>query len=167
MILQTELEAIDREVTKAALQAERSTATRTFGYAGSPTLAEAGQRVTFWRNCLRAAKHHQDPFSTLVPSQLQYHGIKHAGLNLAFYKSRLDDAHAHLFMVQDNARKLQKEFLASLHSNAEHDKERTMVAKLKAILQAEYMKILWPKLRKYAKGETCSGLVQVEIHTQL
>ena len=58
-ILQTELEAIDREVTKAALQAERSTATRTFGYAWSPTLAEAGQRVTFWRNCLQAAKHHQ------------------------------------------------------------------------------------------------------------
>ena len=33
LILQTELEAIDREVTKAALQAELSTATRTFGYA--------------------------------------------------------------------------------------------------------------------------------------
>ena len=35
LILQTELEAIDRKVTKAALQAERSTATRTFGYAWS------------------------------------------------------------------------------------------------------------------------------------
>ena len=57
-ILQTELEAIDREVTKAALQAEYLTATRIFGYAWSPTLAEVGQRVTFWRNCLRAAKHH-------------------------------------------------------------------------------------------------------------
>ena len=41
--LQTELEAIDREVTKAALQAERSTTTRIFGYAWSPTLAE-----TWW-----------------------------------------------------------------------------------------------------------------------
>jgi hypothetical protein len=97
LILQTELEAIDREVTKAALQAERSTTTRTFVYACSPTLAEAGQHVTFWRrNCLQAAKHHQDPFSTLVPSQLQHHGIKHAGLNLAFYKTRLDDAWSHL-----------------------------------------------------------------------
>ena len=51
-LLQTELEAIDREVTKAALQAECSTATRTFGHAWSPTLAEAGQRVTFWRKYL-------------------------------------------------------------------------------------------------------------------
>jgi endonuclease/exonuclease/phosphatase family metal-dependent hydrolase len=158
LILQTELKAIDREVTKAALQAERSTATRTFGYAWSPTLAEVGQHVTFWRNCLRAAKHHQDPFSTLVPSQLQHHGIKHAGLNLSFYKSRLDDAWSHLSMAQDNARQLQKEFLASHLSNAEQDKEKTKVAKLKAILLAEYMKKLWPKLTKYAKGETRSGL---------
>ena len=36
---------------------------------------------------------------------------------------------------------------------------------MKAILQAEYMKKLWPKLRKYAKGETRSGLDQVEIPT--
>jgi hypothetical protein len=166
VIPQTELEAIDREVTKAALQAEHSTTTRTFGYAWSPTLAEAGQCVTFWRNCLQASKHHQDLFSTLVPSQLQYHGIKHPGLNLAFYKSRLDDAWSHLFMVQDNAWQLQKEFLSSLLSNAEQDKEKTKVAKLKVILQAEYMKKLWPKLRKYAKGETRSGLDQVEIPTR-
>ena len=56
---------------------------------------------------------------------------KHAGLNLTFYKSRLDDAWSHLFMVQDNARQLRKDFLASLLSNAEHDKEKTKVAKLK------------------------------------
>jgi hypothetical protein len=37
---------------------------------------------------------------------------------------------------------------------------------LKAILKAEYMKKLWPKLRKYAKGETHSGLDRVEIPTQ-
>ena len=69
-------------------------------------------------------------------------------------------------MVQDNAWQLQKDFLASFLSNADHDKEKTKVAKLKAILQAEYMKKLWPKLRKYAKGETCSGLDRVEIPTQ-
>ena len=69
-------------------------------------------------------------------------------------------------MVQDNARHFRKEFLASLLSNAEQDKEKTKVEKLKAILQAEYMKKLWPKLRKYAKGETCSGLDRVEIPTQ-
>ena len=51
-----------------------------------------------------------------------------------------------------------KEFLSSLLSNAEQDKEKIQVAKLRAILQAEYMKKLWPKLRKYAKGETRSGL---------
>jgi hypothetical protein len=118
LTLQTELVTINREVTKAALQAEHSTTTRTFGYAWSPTLAEAGQCVTFWRNCLQAAKHHQDPFSTLVPSQLQHHGIKHAGLNLAFYKSRLDDAWFHLLMVQDNSQELQKSFLLTLLSNA-------------------------------------------------
>jgi hypothetical protein len=30
--------------------------------------------------------------------------------------------------------------------------------KLKAIQQAEYMKKLWPKLQKYAKGEVRTGL---------
>jgi hypothetical protein len=61
-------------------------------------------------------------------------------------------------MVQDNARQLRKEFLASHLSNAEQDKEKTKVEKLKAILLAEYMKKLWPKLRKYEKGETRSDL---------
>jgi hypothetical protein len=37
---------------------------------------------------------------------------------------------------------------------------------LKAIVQAEYMKKLWPKLRKYAMGEIHSGLDQVEIPTK-
>ena len=61
-------------------------------------------------------------------------------------------------MVQDNAWQLRQEFLVSLLSDAEHDKEKTKVAKLKAILQAEYMKKLWPKLRKYAKGDIRSSL---------
>ena len=166
LILQAELEAIDSEITKAALQAERSTATRTFGYAWSPTLAEAGQHITFWRNCLRSAKHQQDPFRFLIPSQLQLHGIAHPGLSLEFYKSRLDDAWTNIFMVQVNACQLRQEFLASLLPDAERNEEKKKVAKLKAIQQAEYMKKLWPKLWKYAKGEIRSGLDRVEIPTR-
>ena len=45
--LQTSIEAIDSKITRAALQAERATATKSFGYAWSPTLADAGQCVTF------------------------------------------------------------------------------------------------------------------------
>ena len=101
--LQASIEAIDSKITRAALQAERATATKSFGYAWSPTLADAGQCVTFWRNCLQGAKHSQDPFIHLIPSQLQYHGIVHAGLSIEFYKARLDDAWSNLVMVQDNA----------------------------------------------------------------
>ena len=36
-------------------------------------------------------------------------------------------------------------------------------AALKAIQQAEYLKKLWPKLQKYAKGETQSGLDRIEV----
>ena len=68
-------------------------------------------------------------------------------------------------MVQDNARVLRQEFLASLLSEAERADEKKKVAKLKAIQQAEYMKKLWPKLRKYAKGEIRSGLDRVEVTT--
>ena len=83
--LKSEIEAIDAEITRAALQAERSTAAKSFGYAWSPILAKAGQQVTFWRNCFRAAKHNQDQFLHVIPSQLNQYGIKHAGLSHAFY----------------------------------------------------------------------------------
>ena len=69
-------------------------------------------------------------------------------------------------MVQDNARVLRHEFLASLLSAAEQADEKKKAAKLKAIQQAEYMKNLWPKLRKYAKGEIRSGLDRVEVPTR-
>jgi hypothetical protein len=63
-------------------------------------------------------------------------------------------------MVQDNTRQLSKEFLSSLLSNAEHDKEKTKVAKLKAILQAEYMKKLWPKLRNMQREKLALVLIK-------
>ena len=45
--LQTSIEASDSEITRAALQAKKATAIKSFGYAWSPSLADAGQRVTF------------------------------------------------------------------------------------------------------------------------
>ena len=55
-------------------------------------------------------------------------------------------------MVQDNSQEVRKSFLLTLLSNAEIVGEKQRAAKLKAIQQAEYMKKLWPKLQKYAKG---------------
>jgi hypothetical protein len=76
-------------------------------------------RKYFWKNCFRSAKHCQDPFLHLIPSQLQHHGISFAGLSHAFYRSRLDDAWSHLLMVQDDSQELRKSFLLTLLSNAE------------------------------------------------
>ena len=101
--LQTSFEANDSEITRAALQVERATATKSFGFAWSPTQADAGQQVTFWRDRFQVAKRSQDHFIHLIPSQLKYHGIVHAGLSIEFYKARLDDAWSNLAMVQDNA----------------------------------------------------------------
>jgi hypothetical protein len=53
--LQQTLDVIDAEITKAALQAETATAAKSFGYPWSPTLAEAEQHVTFWKNCFCSA----------------------------------------------------------------------------------------------------------------
>ena len=105
-LLQQALDAIDTDITKVPLQAETATAPKSFGYPWSPTLAEAGQWVTFWKNCFCSAKHCQDPFLYLISSQLHHHGISHAGLSHAFYRSRLDDAWSHLLMVQDNSQEL-------------------------------------------------------------
>ena len=125
-LLQT-LDAIDAESTKAALQAEAATTAKSFGFPWSPTLAEAGQRVTFWKNCFCSAKHCQDPFLHLIPCQLQHHGISHAGLSHAFYRSRLDDAWSHLHMVQDNSQELQKSFLVALLSYAKNCREKQRI----------------------------------------
>ena len=122
--LKSEIEAIDTEITRAAHQAERSTAAKSFGYTWSPTLAKAGQQVTFWRNCFRAAKHNQDPFLHLTPSQLNQHNIKHAGLSHAFCSSRLQDAWTNLYMVQENSNEHRKTFLATTLSHAERGGEK-------------------------------------------
>ena len=61
-------------------------------------------------------------------------------------------------MVQDNSQELRKSFLLTLLSNAEIVGGKQRAAKLKAIQQAEYRKLLWPKLQKYAKGEVRTSL---------
>ena len=48
--VKAEIESIDTQVTAAALKAERQSSNKDYGYPWSPSLAEAGQRVTFWRN---------------------------------------------------------------------------------------------------------------------
>ena len=129
--LKSEIEAIDAEITRAALQEERSTAAKSFGYTWSPTLAEAGQQVAFWRNCFRAAKHNQNPFLHLISSQLNQHGIKHAGLSHHFYSSRLQDAWTNFCIVQENSNEHCKTFLATTLSHAERGGEKKRAAKLK------------------------------------
>jgi hypothetical protein len=65
-------------------------------------------------------------------------------------------------MVQDNSRELRRNFLATLMSDSAGSARKPRAAALKAIQQAEYLKKMWPKLRKYAKGETQSGLDLIE-----
>jgi hypothetical protein len=69
-------------------------------------------------------------------------------------------------MVQDNAQESRNSFLLTLLSNAEIADKKQWATKLKAIQQAEYMKKLWPKLQKYAKGEVRTGLDRVEVPIQ-
>ena len=64
-------------------------------------------------------------------------------------------------MVQDNARVLWQEFLASLLSEAEQADEKKKVAQLKAIQQAEYMKKLWPKLRNMPRVRSDLGSTEL------
>ena len=58
-------QAIDAEITRAALQAETATAAKSFGYPWSPTLAEAGQRVTLWKTAFAQLNIVSIHFSTL------------------------------------------------------------------------------------------------------
>ena len=54
-------------------------------------------------------------------------------------------------------------FLLTLLSKTKIADKKQRAAKLKAIQQVEYMKKLWPKLQKYAKGEVRTGLDCVEV----
>ena len=67
-----------------------------------------------------------------------------------------------LIQFRKTQRALQN-FLATTLSHADRGGEKKSLAKLRAIQQAEYMKKLWPKLCKYAKGEIRSSLDRVEV----
>ncbi len=80
-----------------------------------------------------------------------------------FYTAKLDDAWTKLHMTQDRSKELRNKFIEDQIKAAEAttDKERT--EKLQAIKKAEYQKKLWPKLRRYAKGEVKTGLNRVDV----
>jgi hypothetical protein len=69
-------------------------------------------------------------------------------------------------MVQDNSLKLRRVFLTTLMFDSACSAQKPRAAALKAIQQAQNLKKMWPKLQKYAKGETQSGLdpIGVPIH---
>ena len=159
-----EMEAIDKQITAAALKAERQVSHQSFGHPWSPKLVDAGRRVTFWRNCLRTVKSGLDPAKILTPSQIQDFGTLGKGLNKKFYQARLEDAWLELHLVQDNAHEIRQAYLEEEISKAAVTKgEQGRASKLRAILQAEYLSRMWPKLRRYAKGQVRSSLSRVEL----
>ncbi len=72
--VKAKIEAIDLQVTAAALKSELQVSKKDYGHAWSPKLADAGRRVTFWRNCLRMVRSGVDPGKLLIPSQVQEFG---------------------------------------------------------------------------------------------
>jgi hypothetical protein len=159
-----QLESIDQQVTAAALKAEKQSSRKDFGFPWSPTLAEAGQRVTFWRNCTRLIKSGIDPAAMLIPSQITQQKPFKCGLNVKYYQVQLDNAWTTLHMTQEKSLELRQQFLEeSISKEADGKGNRPREVKLKAILRAEYLQKLWPKLRKYAKGQIRSSLSRIEV----
>ena len=108
----------------------------------------------------------KDPAKVFSPSQHQEFGLVSKRMGRHFYYiSKLDDAWVTLRLIRDNAQQVRQDFLsgrcmeaAGVHKN----KPREQV--LKQIKHAEYLQRgLWPKLRKYAKGDICSSLNKLEI----
>jgi Reverse transcriptase (RNA-dependent DNA polymerase) len=159
----TAADVIDSQLTAFALKAERDTSNKLFGYAWSPTLADAGRSVTFWRNCLRMVKAGADPFASLLPSQLITHSGLRPTLAMSFYQARLADAWTKLRTIQAKATELRAEFLDSLCDAAECHTEKARATCIRGIKKAEYMQRLWPKLRRFAKGEVRTGLSRIEV----
>ena len=159
----TAADVIDSQLTAFALKAERDTSNKSFGYAWSPTLADAGRSVTFWRNCLRMVKAGADPFASLLPSQLITQSGLRPTLAMSFYQARLADAWTKLRTIQAKATELRAEFLDSLCDAAECHTEKARATCIRGIKKAEYMQRLWPKLRRFAKGEVWTGLSRIEV----
>ena len=159
-----ELESLDTQITNAALKAEKQCSRSNYGYPWSPTLANAGRQVTFWRNCVRQVKSGIDPAVLLIPSQITVRQSIKPGLNLKYYQARLDDAWTSLHLTQDNSAQLRQRFLEEMIATTlPGEGTKSHETRIKAILKAEYLQKLWPKLRRYAKGQIKSSLLRLEI----
>jgi len=149
-----EVENIDREVTNAFLPAEKKVANKNYGYGWSPRLALAGCTVTTsWRTCLCLSKAGKDPMMVMPLCQCQEFGLGSCTLGYKFYAFKLDDAWTALHITQDNSSALRQKFLSDLINEAMTKQNQSREAALKSIKEAEYMARLWPRLRKYSKGE--------------
>ena len=69
-------------------------------------------------------------------------------------------------MVQVNSSELHRVFITTLMSDSACSAQKPRAAALMPIQQAEYLKKQWPKVWKYVKGKTWSGLdwIEVPIH---
>ena len=160
-VLKLEVENIDREVTNAVLHAEKKLANKNYGYGWSPRLALAGCTVTFWRTCLRVVhKTGKDPMMVMPLCQCQEFGLGSHTLGYKFYASKLYDAWTALHI---NQAALRQKFLSDLINEALLKQNKSREAALTSIKEAAYMAKLWPRLRKYSKGEVGSGLSKIEI----
>ena len=119
------MEAIDNQVTTAVLKTERQVSIKAHGYAWSPKLAEAGQRVTFWRNCLRMVKDGVDPGKVLIPSQVKGAEKLRQGFCKKYYQARLEDAWDSLHFIQQEAANTRQAFLEDSLEKATSNKGST------------------------------------------
>ena len=62
-------------------------------------------------------------------------------------------------MVQDNSKILRKQYLEKRLEERIFKVDKPKIKKLQAILSADYTTKLWPKLRRYAKGEIRTSLL--------
>ena len=66
-----EADHLNHQVTIIVLQAERKNTRKNYGYGWSPKLAEAGQEVTFWKNCVRCFRQGVHPTTQNVTTYMQ------------------------------------------------------------------------------------------------
>ncbi len=159
-----EVESNDKQVTDAALKAEKQCSRRDFGYPWSPTLAEAGRRVTFWRNCVRLIKAASDPAVIPIPSQVVSQKSLKPWLTVKYYQSHLEEAWKALHSTQEKSKELRQQFLEERITKTSTNEGNSLhEVSIKAILRAEYLQKLWPTLRRYAKGQVRSSLSRIEV----
>ncbi len=119
--IETEADLIDSQIT-SALKLEKDTSHKQYGYPWSPTLANAGRNITFWRKCIRIFKSGEVPGACLTPSQIPSnrdrlsHGCP--GRSKQFYVNELDDAWINLHLTQDKSKELRRGAFLGKHITA-------------------------------------------------